>query len=58
MENAPGFEVGDRALDRCAQPAHPGVEFLLPVEQFPELRLLDWRNIAGTLEDYLKPPLT
>src|SRR5271165_6717755 len=40
VENTPGFEMSDRALDRGTQPIYLGVEFLLPVKQFPASRLL------------------
>jgi hypothetical protein len=40
MKNTPGFEMGDRALDRGAQLVYLGVEFFLPVKQLPALRLL------------------
>ena len=33
--------MSDRALDWGAQLAYLGVEFLLPVKQFPALRLLE-----------------
>jgi len=41
VENAPGFEMSDRALDRGAQPVYLCIEFLLPVKQLPALRLLE-----------------
>jgi hypothetical protein len=41
MNNTPGFEMSDRALDRGAQLVYLGVEFLLPVQQLPALRLLE-----------------
>jgi hypothetical protein len=40
VENTLGFEVSDRALDWHTQPIYLGIEFLLPVKQFPTLRLL------------------
>src|ERR1035441_5667902 len=40
VENAPGLDVGDCALDWGAQAAHVRVELLLPFKQVPDLRKL------------------
>jgi restriction system protein len=44
MKNTPRFEMSDRALDRGAQLVYLDVEFLLPIEQLPALRLLKRGN--------------
>ena len=46
--------MSDRALDWGTQPIHLGIEFLLPVKQFPALRLLKRGDKARTLEAYSK----
>ena len=56
MKNTPGFEMSDRALDRCAQLAYLGVEFLLPVKQFPALRLLERGDEARALVTFVADP--
>ena len=59
-ENTPGFEMGDRALDRGAQLVYLGVEFLLPVKQLPALRLLkrgdEVRALIAFVAEPLRPP--
>ena len=49
VENTPGFEMSDSALNWGAQLIHLGIEFLLPVKQFPALRLLDRGDEARAL---------
>src|SRR6266478_3105688 len=49
VENTPGFEMSDRALDRGAQLVYLCVEFLLPVKQFTVLRLLERGDEARAL---------
>src|ERR1035438_2212643 len=49
VENTPGFEVSDRTLDWRTQPVYLGIEFLLPVKQFPALRLLKRGDEARAL---------
>ena len=41
--------MSDCALDRCMQPTYLGIEFLLPVKQFPALRLLKRGDEARAL---------
>ncbi len=41
--------MSDRALDGRTQPIYLGIEFLLPVKQFPALRLLKRGNEARAL---------
>src|SRR5260370_37922409 len=40
VENTPGLDMSDRSLDSGAQAVYLGIEFLLPVKQFPAWRLL------------------
>src|SRR5229473_8597939 len=49
VENTPGFEMSNRALDRGTQPVYLGIEFLLPVKQFPASRLLKRGDEARAL---------
>ena len=49
VENTPGFEMSDCALNWGAQPIYLGIEFLLPVKQFPALRLLKRGDEARAL---------
>src|ERR1017187_8030473 len=49
VENAPGLDVGDCALDWGAQAAHVRVELLLPFKQVPVLWFLDRRDVTGSL---------
>ena len=56
VENTPGFEMSDRALDWGTQPIHLGIEFLLPVKQFPALRLLKRGDKARTLVALVADP--
>ena len=49
MENAPGLDVRDCALDWGTQAAHVRVELLLPFKQVPVLRFLDRRDVTGAL---------
>jgi len=56
MKNTPGFEMSDRALDRGAQLVYLGVEFLLPVKQFPALRLLEGGNEIRALITLVADP--
>jgi hypothetical protein len=56
VENTPGFEMSDRALDRGTQSTHLGIEFLLPVKQFPALRLLKRGDEARALVALVADP--
>src|SRR5271165_3325186 len=56
VENTPGFEMSDRALDWSTQPIHLGIEFLLPVKQFPALRLLKRGDEARALVALVADP--
>src|ERR1035441_9895820 len=56
VENTPGFEVSDRALDGRTQPIYLGIEFLLPVKQFPALRLLKRGDEARALITLVADP--
>jgi len=56
VENTPGFEVSDRALDWRTQPIYLGIEFLLPVKQFPALRLLKRGDEARALIAFVANP--
>jgi hypothetical protein len=44
VENTPGLEMSDRALDGSAQPVDLYVEFYLPVKQFSASRFLELGN--------------
>jgi hypothetical protein len=56
MENSPGFEVSDRALDWRTQSIYLRIEFLLPVKQFPALRLLKRGDEARALIAFVADP--
>jgi hypothetical protein len=56
VENTPGFEVSDRALYGRTQPIYLGIEFLLPVKQFPALRLLKRGDEARALITLVADP--
>ena len=56
VENSPGFEMSDRALDGRTQPIYLGIEFLLPVKQFPALRLLKRGDEARALIAFVADP--
>src|ERR1035437_8279508 len=56
VENTPGFEVSDRALDGRTQPIYLGIEFLLPVKQFPALGLLERGDEARALITLVADP--
>ena len=49
--------MSDRALDRRTQPIYLGIEFLLPVKQFPALRLLKRGDEACALIALVAVPL-
>ena len=48
--------MSDRALDRGAQLVYLGVEFLLPVKQFPALRLLKRGDEVRALIAFVADP--
>jgi len=56
VENTPGFEMSDRALDRGAQLVHLRIEFLLPVKQSTAARLLEWGDEASALIALIADP--
>ena len=54
VQDAPGLDMGDGALDRRAEAGDPGIEFLLPVQQFPACRFLIRGEVIGALVAFIR----